>query len=83
MTRPPTKEEARAFADRWRLVNEAEIAELRATSIEQKFAQLAALMASARALDWTTTDEAEVAAVRARWVRLHRLLGRADHVGRA
>jgi hypothetical protein len=70
-----TREEARAFADRWRLVNEAEAAELRATPLDRKLAQLAALMTSARALGWETTDEAEVEAVRARWNRLRALLG--------
>lgn len=67
-----TRREGRAFATRWRLAAKAERDELRATPLSRKFAQLAALMASARALDWATTDPAEVDAVRARWVTLAR-----------
>jgi hypothetical protein len=65
-----TSEEARAFAARWEQVAEALREELRATPMERKFAQLAALMESARALDWKTTDHAEVEAVRERWNQL-------------
>lgn len=65
-----TKEEARAFAARWAQVAEAERDELRATPIERKFAQLAVLMESARALGWATTDPGEVEEVRMRWNRL-------------
>ena len=68
--RKMTGEEARAFAARWEQVAEAEREELRATPIERKFAQLAAMMESARALDWKTTDLAEVEAVRRRWNQL-------------
>ena len=71
-----TRAEARAYLDRWRAVNKAEIAELRATPIEQKLAQLAAMMASARALGWQTHTEAETRAVRARWQKLRRALGK-------
>jgi hypothetical protein len=67
------REQARAYVERWKLVNETEIRELRETSVETKFRQLAALMESALALGWTTTDEAEVEAVRERWNRLRRL----------
>ncbi len=65
-----TPAEASAFTARWQLVADAEREELRSTSLVQKFAQLAALMASARSLGWATTDPAEVDAVRARWNRL-------------
>ena len=68
-----TSEEARAFAARWKLVADEERRELRATTLEQKFAQTAALMESARALGWETTDAAEVEEVRARWNRLRAL----------
>lgn len=75
MARPPsprrmTSAEGNAFATRWQLVAEAEREELRATSLVQKFAQLASLMASAKSLGWETTDQAEVDEVRARWNRL-------------
>lgn len=65
-----TPEEGRAFAARWQLVADAERDELRRTPMEQKLAQLAALMESARSLGWQTTDPAEIEAVRARWNRL-------------
>lgn len=68
-------EEAKAFAARWKLVADAEREELRATSLEQKFAQLSALVDSARALGWATTDPAEVDEVRARWNRLAAIYG--------
>ncbi|MCK6552129.1 hypothetical protein L6R52_40235 [Myxococcota bacterium] len=70
MSRRVSRPEARAFAERWALVNDMERAELRAASLEQKFAQLAAMMESARALGWETTDPREVEEVRARWNRL-------------
>jgi hypothetical protein len=65
-----TSEQARAFAARWQQVAEAEREELRTASMERKFAQLAALMESARALGWETTDKVEVEAVRMRWNQL-------------
>lgn len=68
-----TRDDARAFAARWEHVAEAEREELRATPIERKFAQLAALMESASALGWETTDRREVEAVRVRWSRLAKL----------
>jgi hypothetical protein len=52
MKRPMTKAEGRAFKRRWRLVNEFEKKELQRTSLETKFRQLAALMASAKQLGW-------------------------------
>ena len=48
-----TRADARKFRARWQLVNDAEQAELRATPMEQKLVQLAALMASADAMGWT------------------------------
>lgn len=68
-----TRDEARAFAARWEQVAAAEREELRATTIERKFAQLTALMESARALGWETTDQGEVEEVRVRWNRLAEL----------
>ena len=68
-------EDIRAFSQRRREVAEWERKELRSTSPEQKFEQLAALMESARKLDWKTTDPAEVEVVRRRWKRLQVLYG--------
>ena len=63
-------QEAKAFAARWKLVAEVERDELRNTSAEDKFAALAKLVESARALRWQTTDPVEVNEVRERWIRL-------------
>jgi len=58
------------FRARWRRVDERERAELREQTLEHKFAQLCALVDSAIALGWRTTDDEEIAAVRERWRRL-------------
>jgi hypothetical protein len=62
----------KAFKARWKVVNAAERDELRKTSIEQKFKQLAALMRSAKKLGWTKALAAEEADVRGRWNRLRK-----------
>lgn len=74
MARRMTLKEGKEFKKRWKLVRRAERAELRSTPMSVKLEQLAALMASARALGWDTTDPREVRAVRARWARLARKL---------
>ena len=63
-------EEVKAFVNRWKIVREEEVAELRATPLARKLETAAALMASGRALGWATTDPTEVEAVRARWQAL-------------
>lgn len=70
MTPKTTKAEARAWLDRWRLVNESEIQEIRAASIDTKFRQLAAMMQTAIVLGWATSTPEEIDAIRRRWVRL-------------
>ena len=57
---------------RWALVNRAERAELRRTSIEQRLERLAALMASVHAVGGANRLRAEDPAVRRRWARLRR-----------
>lgn len=74
MSRRITADEARAFRDRWRLVNEREIAEMRATPPAEKFRQLANLVESAKALGWTR-DEAAETEVWERWALLRERLG--------
>ena len=69
-----TPEQARAYAQRWELVNDREGEELRAMTHEQKLRQLAALMASAKALGWDEALDAEDAEVRERWQRLREIL---------
>lgn len=69
-----TPEEARAYLNRWKLVRELEVIELRRTDMETKFRQLSALMA-ARGLFGPEPDrESEVQAVRDRWARLRQAL---------
>ena len=70
-----TREEALAFQARWRLVSEAELEELRATSPETKLRQLAALMASVEPMGWTEALQAEEQEVRERWIRLRKAYG--------
>jgi hypothetical protein len=69
-----SRQEAQAFRRRWALVNAAERAELRATPLDRKLQQLAALMASVQPLGWTNALTAEDAEVRARWNRLRAVL---------
>ncbi len=68
-----TKSEARAFKVRWAAVNSAEKEELRATPIEQKAKQLAALMESAAMTGWKDPVASEESVVRERWNELRRV----------
>ncbi|MBN2491512.1 MAG: hypothetical protein JXQ29_11745 [Planctomycetes bacterium] len=70
MSQALTREAARAFVERWQLVTEADVAELRATPMGRKLEQLAALAQSAHELGWRTEDAGESAAIRRRWQRL-------------
>ncbi len=65
-----TPESATRYLARWKLVNDAEFEELRATTLETKLRQLSALMASVAAAGWRDALDAETDAVRARWQRL-------------
>lgn len=65
-----TKAELQAWRERWKLVNEFEVHELRATSVATKFHQLAALMASVDSFGWREDLASETDKVRARWSRL-------------
>lgn len=56
------------------MVNAAERAELRATPLDGKLRQLAALMASVQSLGWTEVLAKEEAEVRIRWNRLRATL---------
>ena len=70
-----TPEEGQAWLERWRLVSEGEIAELRRTPLRTKFEQLAALMASRQLFDPDPDRERQVREVRERWLQLRRALG--------
>jgi hypothetical protein len=70
-----TPEEARAYFNRWELVRDAEAAELRRATMDTKFQQLAALMASRHLFGPEPDREAQVHEIRDRWARLRRTLG--------
>lgn len=63
------------WAARWQRFNAQERAELRATTVEIKLRQLAALMASVEPLGWTKALASEVEEVRARWAKLRKYNG--------
>jgi putative transcriptional regulator len=64
-----TEAEARAFTRRWQAVNVAEKAELASRPAADKFRQVAALLASARALGWTGRVEEDLVRERWAWLR--------------
>ena len=65
-----TPAEARAYFKRWELVKEEEVAELRRTSMDTKFRQLSALMASRGLFGADPARERGVQLARERWARL-------------
>lgn len=67
-----TSTEAAAFKARWSVANKAEQEELRATAVEHKARQLAALMASVEKLGWTEALAREESEVRDRWNQLRK-----------
>ncbi len=69
-----TKEEAIAYRTRWQALNAHEIEELRAMSPAERLRQAAALMASVDAFGWRDQLASGEDEVRARWMRLRRLL---------
>lgn len=72
MTRRLTKSEARAYRDRWRLVNDREAEELRTESIEVKWLQINTLMAWARLPGWDDALREGEDVVRERWAKLRK-----------
>ena len=70
MKRVLTKREAVAFKARWSMVNQAEINELRRTSIKRKAKQLATLIASVNTMGWSETLKSEESKARELWLRL-------------
>jgi hypothetical protein len=67
--------QALAWKERWRLVREREIDELRAMTIEERLRQLDTMFVLARELGWDEALAAEEEEVRERWNRLYRLSG--------
>ena len=70
-----TPEQARAYFERWKLVQEADAAELQRTPMDTKFRQLASLMASRHLFGPEPDREAQIQLVRERWARLRQALG--------
>ncbi|MCC2669526.1 MAG: hypothetical protein K0Q72_1997 [Armatimonadetes bacterium] len=68
-----TAEEVRAWKDRWKLVNQREIEELRNTPVEKKFRQLVQLHEAGKRNGWlerSDEDLREIERVRAIWIKL-------------
>lgn len=72
MTRPMTKAEARAFRERWRLVNAREEEELRSASPDLRWQQFLTLLEWAHQFGWTEALSEGEAEVRERWARLRK-----------
>ena len=64
------KAAVQAWKQRWEIVNQFEIEELRRTPPEIKYQQFLTLLAWAKEYEWTEELAKGEAEVRARWVRL-------------
>lgn len=65
-----TRDHARSYLARWKRLDEAQIRELRATSIETRLRQLSALMASREFFIPDPERQRGVEDVRQRWARI-------------
>lgn len=65
-----TAEQAQKYLDRWKLVEEAQVQELRSSSLEIKVRQLSVLMASGDLFAKDNDRQREVDVVRERWARI-------------
>lgn len=65
-----TKAEAEEFTARWRLVNDATNEELRRSTVEERFRQLAILFEASHKLGWAERMGEGEEEVRDRWRRL-------------
>ena len=70
-----TPAEAQAYFERWELVKEIELAELRHTSMDTKLRQLSVLMASRSLFGVDAERENGTQLVRDRWARLWQASG--------
>jgi len=70
-----TPAEAHAYFNRWELVKEIKLAELRGTSMDSKLRQVSALMASRSLFAADPERERGVQLVRDRWERLWQVMG--------
>jgi len=67
--------EAEAYFQRWKLVREIELIELRRASMDVKLRQLSALMSSRQVFGVDPDRESGVQQVRDRWMYLRQALG--------
>ncbi|HUY84837.1 MAG TPA: hypothetical protein VMU86_09680 [Steroidobacteraceae bacterium] len=72
---PITPDEAAEYRERWRLLDEIEIINLRRTSPQTKALQLSALMASRHLFRDDPQRDDELRLVRERWALIARALG--------
>lgn len=75
MPRKMTRPEMLEYKRRWKLVNDRDLKELRSTSVEEKFRQLAVLFAFAKEMGWDKILASEVDEVRARWRKIRDFYG--------
>lgn len=78
-----TREDVKAWQERWQRVNEYQQQELQARSPEDKLVQLATLMEEARLLGWSDALSAEDEEVWRRWQQLRRAYETRTRAGRA
>ncbi len=64
------RETVQAWRNRWKLVNQHEIEELRRQTPDEKLAQLWTLMMVAREMGWNEQLQEEDESVRALWIKL-------------
>ncbi|MBK6599136.1 MAG: hypothetical protein IPG25_15170 [Proteobacteria bacterium] len=69
-----TTDDAAAYLARWRLVQQAEVAELRCTPMATKLCQLAALVAARDLFPAEPDRDVQAEEVRIRWARLRQAL---------
>jgi len=69
-----TPEQARQYLERWKLVRQAEVEELRMTSLETKLQQLVVLMASRGLFRGDRDRESQVREIRDRWAQIRQAL---------
>lgn len=72
MNEPLTREAVRAYVERWKLVNDRELEELRKLSAQQKLEQLVGLFEFGRALGLQPDPPESDQVIRSRWNRLRR-----------
>lgn len=69
-----TPEQAREYLNRWKLVRQTEIDQLRSTSMETKLRQLAVLMASRGLFNSNPGRERQAEELSDRWARIRKAL---------